>query len=115
MSSAKIVEAVNQAIAAQHIDDRVIVAGQFNPRGSSAGMFAGGLAGDSLVGGALVSVAWPPSAVRWPGGGSPASCVTCRSGCWWASRRISSTGSRVGPATACRAGSSFAYREPTFR
>jgi hypothetical protein len=50
MSSENIIDAVNQGLAAQQIDDRVVAAGQFNPRGSSGGMFAGGLAGDSLVG-----------------------------------------------------------------
>jgi len=50
VSSKNIIEAVNQAMAAQHLDDRVVAAGQFSPRGSSGGMFVGGLAGDSLVG-----------------------------------------------------------------
>src|SRR3954447_16261988 len=50
MSSNNIIEAVNETMAAQHIDDRVVAAGQFSPRGSSGGMFAGGLAGDSLLG-----------------------------------------------------------------
>jgi hypothetical protein len=50
MSSKNIIEAVNQALTAHQIDDRVFAAGQFSPRGSNAGMFAGGLAGDSLVG-----------------------------------------------------------------
>ncbi len=51
MSSQNMIEAVNQAMAAQQIDDRVVVAGQFNPRGSTGGMFVGGLVGDSLIGG----------------------------------------------------------------
>jgi hypothetical protein len=50
MSSENIIAAVNQAMASQHIDDRVVAAGQFSPRGSSGGMFVGGLAGDSLLG-----------------------------------------------------------------
>lgn len=48
MSSENIIQAVNQAMTDQHIDDQVVAAGQFSPRGSSGGMFAGGLAGDSL-------------------------------------------------------------------
>ncbi len=43
------------ALAARGIDDEVVAAGQFNPRGHSGGMFVGGLAGDTaggLLGGA---------------------------------------------------------------
>ena len=50
MSSQTVIEAVNQAMATQHIDDRVVAAGQFSPRGSSGGMFVGALAGDNLLG-----------------------------------------------------------------
>ncbi len=48
-------ELVQGALAARGIDDEVVAAGQFNPRGHSGGMFVGGLAGDTaggLLGGA---------------------------------------------------------------
>ena len=50
MSAQKMIDAVNRAMATQHIDDRVMTAGQFSPRGSTGGMFVGGLAADGLVG-----------------------------------------------------------------
>jgi hypothetical protein len=52
MSEENMVEAVQQALADRGIDEEVIAAGQFNPRGHSGGLFAGGFAGDE-VGGAL--------------------------------------------------------------
>ena len=42
MSEEKIVEVVNKALAAGGIDDTVIAAGEFNPRGHSGAGFAGG-------------------------------------------------------------------------
>jgi len=58
MSEAKIVEVVNEALASAGIEDTVMVAGEFNPRGHSGAGFAGGLVGGgvgdsigSLVGG----------------------------------------------------------------
>src|SRR3954452_557818 len=48
MSETKIVSAVNHALAEAAIDDTVIAAGEFNPRGHSGAGFAGGLLGDSL-------------------------------------------------------------------
>jgi hypothetical protein len=48
-------ELVQEALAARGIDDEVVAVGEFNPRGHSGGMFAGGLAGDAaggLLGGA---------------------------------------------------------------
>ena len=39
------VELVQDALAARGIKDEVLAAGQFNPRGHTGGMFAGGLAG----------------------------------------------------------------------
>jgi hypothetical protein len=39
------VELVQGALAARGIKDEVLAAGQFNPRGHTGGMFAGGLAG----------------------------------------------------------------------
>jgi hypothetical protein len=53
MSEQNMIDAVDQAMAAQQIDDRIVAAGQFNPRGSSGGMFVGGLAADGLVGDAV--------------------------------------------------------------
>jgi len=49
------VELVEDALRARGIDDQVIAAGQFNPRGHSGGLFVGGLAGGDL-GGALGGV-----------------------------------------------------------
>ncbi len=50
------VEAVGAALAKRGVDDKVIAAGQFNPRGHSGGLFVGGLTG-SEAGGALGDVA----------------------------------------------------------
>jgi hypothetical protein len=44
------VEAVQGALAARGIDDEVIAAGQFNPRGHTGGLFVGGLAGGAAGG-----------------------------------------------------------------
>ncbi|HXQ55276.1 MAG TPA: hypothetical protein VOA19_05635 [Actinomycetes bacterium] len=43
-------EPVQEALAARGIDDEVVAVGEFNPRGHSGGMFAGGLAGDAAGG-----------------------------------------------------------------
>ena len=48
MSEAKIVEVVNEALASAGIEDTVIVAGEFSPRGHSGAGFAGGLIGGSV-------------------------------------------------------------------
>jgi|SRR5829696_6131725 len=48
MSEEKIVEAVNQALAAAGIEDTVTAAGEFNPRGHSGAGFAGGLIGGDI-------------------------------------------------------------------
>jgi len=48
MSEEKIVTAINEALAAADIDDTVIAAGEFNPRGHSGAGFAGGLIGDAI-------------------------------------------------------------------
>jgi hypothetical protein len=55
MSEEGMERAVQQALAREGIDEQVIAAGQFNPRGQSGSMFAGGLAG-SEVGGAAGSL-----------------------------------------------------------
>jgi hypothetical protein len=52
MSEERIVEAVQGALDARAVDEQVLAAGQFEPRGFSGGIFVGGLAGDE-VGGAL--------------------------------------------------------------
>jgi hypothetical protein len=55
MSEANMVEAVRGALVARGIDDEVVAAGQFNPRGHTGGLFVGGLAGGeagSALGGA---------------------------------------------------------------
>jgi hypothetical protein len=48
VSEEKIVSVLNKALAAAQIEDRVFVAGEFNPRGHSGAGFAGGLIGDSI-------------------------------------------------------------------
>jgi hypothetical protein len=48
MSEERIVEVVNEALASAGIDDTVIAAGEFNPRGHSGAGFAGGLIGGDL-------------------------------------------------------------------
>lgn len=50
MSEQKMVHAVQEALRERGVEDEVIAAGQFNPRGRSGGMFVGGLAGDSAGG-----------------------------------------------------------------
>ena len=44
------VELVQGALGAHGIEDQVVAAGQFNPRGHTGGMFVGGLAGGDLGG-----------------------------------------------------------------
>jgi hypothetical protein len=46
------VEAVQAALTARGIEDEIVAAGQFNPRGHTGGLFVGGLAGGD-IGGAL--------------------------------------------------------------
>ena len=76
MSEEKIVSAVNEALAAADIEDTVIAAGEFNPRGHSGAGFAGGLIGDSLgspadsvatVGGYMVGTRVHDAATGLPG------------------------------------------------
>ena len=50
MSEKKIVEVVNQALAAAGIQDTVIAAGEFNPRGHLGAGFAGGWIGGDIGG-----------------------------------------------------------------
>src|SRR5688500_8320124 len=55
MSEEKIVEVVNEALASAGIQDTVIAAGEFNPRGHSGAGFAGGWIGGD-VGGTMGSL-----------------------------------------------------------
>jgi hypothetical protein len=55
MSEERMVELVQHALGERGIDDRIIAVGQFNPRGHTGGMFAGGLLGGD-AGGALGTV-----------------------------------------------------------
>jgi hypothetical protein len=48
MSEEKIVEVVNEVLAAAGIEDTVIAAGEFEPRGHSGAGFAGGLIGGDI-------------------------------------------------------------------
>ena len=50
MSEEKIVEVVNEALAAAGVQDTVIAAGEFNPRGHSGAGFAGGWIGGDIGG-----------------------------------------------------------------
>jgi hypothetical protein len=55
MSEEGMDRAVQQALAREGIGEQVLAAGQFNPRGHTGSMFAGGLAGGE-IGGAAGSV-----------------------------------------------------------
>jgi hypothetical protein len=55
MSEEGMEHAVQQALAREGIDEQVLAAGQFNPRGHTGSMFVGGLAGGE-VGSAVGSV-----------------------------------------------------------
>jgi hypothetical protein len=50
MSEATMVERLQEAITDQGIDDRITVAGQFEPRGHTGALFAGGLIGGEIGG-----------------------------------------------------------------
>jgi hypothetical protein len=50
MSEATMVELVQEGLKARGIDDEVTVAGQFNPRGHTGGLFLGGLTGGGIGG-----------------------------------------------------------------
>ncbi len=50
MSEEQMVDLVQAALAESGIEDEVLAAGQFSPRGQSGGMFAGGLAGSEAGG-----------------------------------------------------------------
>jgi len=50
MSEERIVEAVQGALRARGVEEDVVAAGQFEPRGFTGGIFVGGLAGDEVAG-----------------------------------------------------------------
>jgi hypothetical protein len=50
MSEQQMVELVQGALAARGVDDEVLAAGQFYPRGHTGGMFVGGLTGGEAGG-----------------------------------------------------------------
>jgi hypothetical protein len=56
MSEERMVELVQEALVARGIEDSIVAAGQFNPRGHTGGLFVGGLLGGD-VGGVLGGVA----------------------------------------------------------
>lgn len=59
MAEETMVHLVQEALATHGITDEILAVGQFNPRGHSGGMFAGGLTGGDaggLLGGAAESV-----------------------------------------------------------
>ena len=47
MSEEKMLDAVQQALEHRGIEDKLVAAGQFNPRGHSGGAFLGALVGDA--------------------------------------------------------------------
>jgi hypothetical protein len=74
MSEEGMENAVQQALAREGIDRQVIAAGQFNPRGQSGALFAGGLAGSEL--GPAGSVAEDVGTVAGSLGGMRANAAT---------------------------------------
>ncbi|HEX4257313.1 MAG TPA: hypothetical protein VH089_19630 [Streptosporangiaceae bacterium] len=50
MSEERMAGLVQDALAAAGVNDEVLAAGQFNPRGQTGGLFAGGLAGNEAGG-----------------------------------------------------------------
>jgi hypothetical protein len=50
MSEESMVEAVQGALEARGVEEPVIAAGQFNPRGHTGGLFVGGIAGGDAAG-----------------------------------------------------------------
>ena len=55
MSEERMVELVQDALRERGIEDQIVAAGQFNPRGHTGGLFVGGLLG-SDAGGALGAI-----------------------------------------------------------
>jgi hypothetical protein len=76
MSEDKMRDAVQEALGHEGVEDEVIAAGQFNPRGHTGAMFVGGIAGDELggtAGTAVGSIAGP--AISDAGSGLPQSML----------------------------------------
>jgi hypothetical protein len=72
MSEEGMEHAVQEALAREGIDEQVLAAGQFNPRGHTGAMFVGGLAGGE-VGGPAGSVGEDVGEVIGAAGGARAS------------------------------------------
>ena len=75
MSEEGMERAVQQALAREGIAEEVVAAGQFNPRGHTGSMFAGGLAGGE-IGGAAGSIGEAVGDVAGVEGGMRANAVT---------------------------------------
>lgn len=75
MSEEAMERAVQQALAREGIAEDVVAAGQFNPRGHTGSMFAGGLAGGE-IGGAAGSIGEAVGDVAGVEGGMRANAVT---------------------------------------
>lgn len=75
MSEEAMERAVQQALARERIAEEVVAAGQFNPRGHTGSMFAGGLAGGE-IGGAAGSIGEAVGDVAGVEGGMRANAVT---------------------------------------
>jgi hypothetical protein len=110
MSEEKIVEVVNEALAAAGVEDTVTAAGELEPRGHSGAGFAGGLIGSDIgdaIGSAAGGIA--PVGGYMAARGRTTPPPACPSGWWWACRRRRSTDSRATALTqrlsssACRA------------
>ena len=66
MSEDRMVQLIQDALAQRGIEDEIVAAGQFNPRGHTGGLFVGGLIGGDaggLVGGLAESVGTAAGAV----------------------------------------------------
>jgi hypothetical protein len=75
MSEEVMERAVQQALAREGIGDEVIAAGQFNPRGHSGSMFAGGIVGGD-IGGVAGTVGDAIGGAAGIAGGMEANAVT---------------------------------------
>jgi hypothetical protein len=75
MSEEGMERAVQQALAREGIDEQVLAAGQFNPRGHTGSMFVGGLAGGD-VGGVAGSVGEAVGEVAGVAGGMRANAAS---------------------------------------
>lgn len=71
MSEEKMEHAAHEALRERGVEEEVVAAGQFNPRGHSGGMFVGGMAGDT-AGGALGGVGDAVGTVAGIGAGGAA-------------------------------------------